>query len=108
MTVRVTSSAALDAARLLGAQVRAGRFARGWTLKQLAERAQVTPTTVRRIEAGHPGVALGTALECAVLVGVPLFYEDERRLAAEAERGRAALLDRRVRPKRRDEVDLDF
>jgi hypothetical protein len=54
------------------------------------------------------GVALGTALDCAVLVGVTLFYEDERRLAGEAERGRAALLGKRVRPKARAEVDLDF
>jgi hypothetical protein len=43
-----------------------------------------------------------------VLVGVPLFYEDEQRLAAESERARAALIGKRVRPRAPEDVDLDF
>jgi transcriptional regulator with XRE-family HTH domain len=93
---------------MLGAQVRAGRIERGWTVAQLAERAGVAEKTVRNVERGALGVALGTVLDCAVLVGVTLFYEDERRLAAEAERGRAALIGKRVRPPPRPDVDLDF
>lgn len=96
------------AAQLLAAQVRAGRIERGWTIAQLAERAGVSEKTVRKVEHGDLGVALGTALDCAVLVGVSLFYDDERRLAAEAERGRAPLLRRRVRPTAAPEIDLDF
>lgn len=95
-------------AQILGAQIRAGRIERGWTIEQLAERAGVTEKTVRSVERGALRVALGTALDCAVLVGVTLFHEDERRLAAEAERGRAALIGKRVRPTALPEVDLDF
>jgi transcriptional regulator with XRE-family HTH domain len=96
------------AAQLLGAEIRQGRIEHGWTVEQLAERAGVSEKTVRNVERGDLGVAIGTVLDCAVLVGVPLFYEDERRLAAEAERNRAALLRRRVRPAAEPEVDLDF
>lgn len=77
-------------------------------MAQLAERAGVAEKTVRNVERGDLGVALGTALDCAVLVGVPLFYEDEHRLAEEVRRGRAALIGRRVRPAARPEADLDF
>jgi transcriptional regulator with XRE-family HTH domain len=98
----------LHAARLLGAQVRAGRMARGWTITELAERAGVAEKTVRKVEHGDPRVALGTAFDCAVLVGVALFYDDPRRMAAEAERGRAPLIGRRVRPSAPPETDLDF
>ncbi len=104
---RTVSPVAQQAARLLGSEIRAGRMDRGWTLAELAERAGVSKPTVINVERGHLGVALGTALDCASLVGVPLFYDDERRLAAEAVRG-AALVGRRVRRARPAEVDLDF
>lgn len=81
---------------------------RGWTVEGLAERAGVAEKTVRNVERGDLGVAIGTVLDCAVLVGVPLFYEDERRVAAEAERGRATLMGRRVRTVAEPEIDLDF
>lgn len=108
MTPRAYPRVVHHAAQILGVQVRAGRLERGWTVAQLAERAGVAEKTVRNVEHGALGVALGTALDCAVLVGVTLFYADERRLAAEAERGRAALIGRRVRPRAPEEVDLDF
>jgi transcriptional regulator with XRE-family HTH domain len=104
---RTISPVARNAAQLLGAEIRAGRMDRGWTAADLAERAEVSRPTIAKLERGHPGVALGTALDCASLVGVTLFYDDERRLAAEAT-DRAALIGRRVRPARPAEVDLDF
>lgn len=108
MPPRVYSRVAQHAAQILGAQIRAGRAERGWTAAQLAERVGVSERTVRNVERGALGVALGTALDCAALVGVPLFDEDERRLASEAERARATLIGRRVRPRAPEDVDLDF
>lgn len=97
------------AAQLLGAQVRQGRIAREWRVRHLAERAGISTNTLLKVERGDPTVALGTAFDLAVLVGVPLFYEDRDRLAAEAprEQERARLLARRVRPGGA-EPDYDF
>lgn len=96
------------AAELLGTQIREGRINREWTIRELAERASVSPTTVVKVERGDPSVAIGSAFDLAVLVGVSLFFEDEARLAAETSRARehVALLPRRVRPSA--EPDYDF
>ncbi|HMJ76704.1 MAG TPA: helix-turn-helix transcriptional regulator [Iamia sp.] len=98
---------ARQAAVLLGRHVRLGRKDRGWTVAELAERVGVTETTLRKVERGDPTVALGTALEAAALVGVPLF-EDEAHLERNRRQvdDRLALLPARVR--RRTARDDDF
>jgi transcriptional regulator with XRE-family HTH domain len=97
------------AAELLGQQVAKGRRERGWTVAELAERVGVHPVTITKIERGAPTVALGTALEAAVLCGVTLFGRDEPSLVAEVRHGREtlALLPTRVRP-REEPVRDDF
>lgn len=97
-----------DAASLLGAEIARARLARRWTVRELAERAGVSPTTLQKVERGNPSVALGIAFDAATLVGVPLFYADGARLADEAARARRpTVLPRAVRhPKR--ELDNEF
>ena len=97
-----------EAARLLGNSVDLARRERGWSVEELAERVGVTHVTIRKLERGDLGVALGTALEAAAIVGVPLFGEDPalRRLEARRVQERLALLPQRVR--RRARVDDDF
>lgn len=97
---------AREAARLLGAQIRAARLERGWTMPELAERAGVSRYTLLKVEHGDPSVLLGTALDCAALVGVPLFFDDEQRLRVES--ARTPLLPKRARPPAQPEVNLDF
>jgi transcriptional regulator with XRE-family HTH domain len=96
---RAYSPTALEAARLLGAQVRLARRERGWTLHELAERVGVTRPTMSKIERGDPSVGLGVALEAAALTGVPLFLEDRSRVPLEAARldAQLALLPQLVR-----------
>jgi transcriptional regulator with XRE-family HTH domain len=106
---RTYSDTVRDAAQLLGAQVRQARIQRGWTVRDLAERAGISPPTLLKVEHGDPTVALGTAFDLAVLTGVPLFFDDRSRLATEAVRQqeRTALLAQRVRPSF-EEPDYDF
>ncbi len=97
-----------EAAELLGGEIAQARLARRWTVRELAERAGISPATLQKVERGNPSVALGTAFDVATLVGVPLFYADSGRLADEAARlRRPTLLPRAVR-QHRGELDNEF
>lgn len=108
MVRRPVSRVARHAAELLGASIRAGRADRGWRIEDLAERAQVSRATIMKVERGDLGVAVGTVFDCASLVGVPLFHEDEQWLADEVRRTRPALMRKKVRRVPQEDVDLDF
>jgi transcriptional regulator with XRE-family HTH domain len=99
----------VEAARLLGAQIRLARRERRWSQRELADRAGITPETLSKVERGDVSVGLGTAFEMATLVGVPLFHEDRSRLTIDLDRtrDRAALLPQRVRTRLGDVKD-DF
>ena len=98
----------VEAAELLGAQIRIGRLERRWTIRELAERVGVSVVTLRKIERGDPSVGLGVSFEAAALTGVPLFYEERSRLTTELGRAadRLAVLPSRARKPR--EIDDDF
>lgn len=105
---RSYSPMTIDAARLLGATVRAARLERRWTVEELAERVGVNHTTLRKVERGDLTVGLGVAFEAAALLGVPLFGDDDERRSLEIARLNdrlAALPERARRPVR---VDDDF
>jgi transcriptional regulator with XRE-family HTH domain len=94
---------------VLGLQIAQARRERRWTAEELAARANISPVTLRKVERGDPTVALGTALEVATLVGIPLFGVDPSELArvATREQDRLALLPERVRVPQRPPDD-DF
>ncbi|HST54290.1 MAG TPA: helix-turn-helix transcriptional regulator [Solirubrobacteraceae bacterium] len=96
---RIYSPQAVEAAQLLGARIRLARRERRWSVRELAERASVTPFTLSKVERGDMTVGLGVAFELAALTGVALFHEDRSRLSGELERtsNRLALLPQRVR-----------
>lgn len=100
---------ALEAAKLLGLEIAQGRRERRWSTYELAERAGIDRRTLRKVEQGDPTVAMGTVLELAVLVGVPLFGVEHSDLSGlvRQSRDRLALLPQRVRPPS-EEIDVDF
>jgi transcriptional regulator with XRE-family HTH domain len=75
------------------------RRERRWTTNDLAERAGISPVTLRKIERGDPTVELGSAFEVATLLGIVLFAPDRKELSTMVElaRARLALLPARVR-----------
>lgn len=107
---RSVSRQASDAARALGAQIVAARRQRRWTAARLAEQAGINERTLRKVERGDPTVALGTAFDVAVILGVPLFTPNptELSLLSASLADRAALLGERVVPITDDGLDDDF
>lgn len=101
---------AVEAAHLLGAQIRLARRERRWSQDELAERVGITARTVYKIEHGDLSVGLGATFEAAALLGVPLFHAEHSRLGADLDRveARSALLPRPTRSRPADEVNDDF
>lgn len=102
------STPTIDACAVLGAEIARARRARHWTAAELAERAGISPVTLRKVEHGEPTVALGIAFEVAVLVGVRLFGADPGELGAlaAAAQDRLAVMPKRVR--HGGDLDDDF
>lgn len=100
-----------DALTVWGQLIRQGRIERKWTVTDLAARANVSDRTVLSAEAGSRGTSVGTMMELADLVGIPLFgVEDRSELAIRRRRGEEllALLPSRVRRPTSTSVDDDF
>lgn len=70
-----------EALHLLGRMIHAGRIERKWTAEELATRAGITRSSLKRIEEGYPGCEIGTVFETAAIVGIKLFGADQSRLA---------------------------
>lgn len=104
--IRAYSRTVRQAAELLGAQIKEARVERRWTVRELAERAGISTSTLLKVEQGDPSVTLGVAFDVATLVGVPLFNADRSALGVELtrRRDRLTLLPQRVRE---PEGDLD-
>lgn len=98
-----------DAARVLGQQVAAARRRQRRTAADVAERANITRQTLRRIERGDPSVAIGLVFDVAAVLAVPLFGASRAELAGLAASGERdlALLPARVSGGHA-EVDDDF
>jgi transcriptional regulator with XRE-family HTH domain len=91
---------------VLGATIRAARLERRWTLDELAERVGVTRITVAKVERGDLTPRIGTVLEAAALLGVPLLGDGDMRQTEARLRDRLAALPQRARQPRR--VDDEF
>jgi transcriptional regulator with XRE-family HTH domain len=66
---QVSSIAAINGLKKLGADIRAARKRRRMTQQRLADGAGVTLPTVRRLELGDPGVSLATLAMVLVVLG---------------------------------------
>lgn len=96
----LVSRAAQSAITVLGQRIAMARRERRWTAAELAQRAQLSLDTLRRIERGEPTVAIGSFFEVATLLGVELWDSDRDEVERYKDRfrDRLTLLPARVRP----------
>ncbi len=107
---RVLSRVTVGALELIGIEIARGRRIQKMTAGELCERAGISTFTLRRVERGDPGVAIGTVFELATLVGVQLFGAEDRptmNALVVLARERLTLLPARVR-EAPSEINDDF
>lgn len=107
--IRTYSSRTSQALKLLASLIKTTRKRRGWSESDLAERCNTTRATIRKIEQGNPGTAIGLYFETAHLLGIPLLAEDDDNLSEIQKRVdlELAVLPKRIR-KGSKEVFDDF
>jgi len=85
----------------VGEQIKMARLRRKLSTRQVAERANVSRSTLWAVEKGNPGVAVGTYLQVLFVLGLE---QDFLQLAKDDELGRKlqdlALLPKQRAPKR--------
>lgn len=69
-STRALPPSATNALETLGADLAFARKRRGWSLREAAGRLFITVTTLRRLEAGHPGVGLGVLAQAMNVYGL--------------------------------------
>ncbi len=106
---RTYSQYSVEAATLLGAQIKLGRKQRKWTESELASRAGISRATLQKIEKGDMTCAVGLVFEVATLVRVHLFDSDKTSITMQMDRmnDKLSLLPKTVH-KTRKAVDDDF
>lgn len=95
---------------LLGKLIKLRRKERKWTEQELAERAGISRTTLKKIEKGDMSVEIGLMFEVAVLVGIKLFDEERSSLVSHISRAddKLAVLPKAVHKRRKVSVEDDF
>jgi transcriptional regulator with XRE-family HTH domain len=99
MDMQTLSAVATEVLATLGETIKAARLRREWSVRNVAERVGVSPTTISKIERGDPSVAVGTIIETARIVGIDL-YGGNVRGARSANAELLSLLPQRGRSKR--------
>ena len=90
----------------LGEGIRLARAERGWTQVELAQRLGASPMTIKKIESGASGTAIGTILEVCALLNVSPDPDRNSEGVHRAVRARTGIPQRVRRKSLRPELDV--
>lgn len=91
----------------VGTSIRVARLARSITQTELAQRGGLGLATLKRLEAGHAGIAIGHVLACLEILGLMSSFVASIAPAADAE-GQVRRASQRQRARKRGGDDYDF
>ena len=106
---RTYSQYSQKATALFGKMIRLYRKARKMSAQDLADRANISRTTLRKVENGDMKCEIGIVFEVAALVGVKLFDADSSLLDSLGSQinDKIALLPKSIRTSK-EHIDDDF
>jgi transcriptional regulator with XRE-family HTH domain len=109
MKTSLYSRQSRDALQLLATLIQVGRKEKKWTVQALADRAGISRGTMQRIEKGDRGCEIGTVLEVAAIVGIPLFEQEHQSLLKQITvlHDKAVFLPKKIK-KQAEDVDDRF
>jgi transcriptional regulator with XRE-family HTH domain len=71
----VISDAALGSLASLGVRLKEARLRRNWTQQQTAEKAGLSESSVKKVEAGSPRITVGAYLTLLDVFGLPRAFD---------------------------------
>lgn len=109
MKPRSYSQHTMATINLLAKQIQLGRKLKKWSEADLANRANISRTTLRKIEQGDLNVAIGLFFEVAVLVDITLYQQETSVLNTQLGllENQLTLVPKRIR-KHSQDFDDDF
>lgn len=108
-TKRTYSAYSQDAMHLLGSMIRAERKTKKMSEQELADRAGVSRSFIKRLEKGEMKCEVGAVFEVAHIVGISLFDAGPSRLASQIKQveDKLTLLPKAIHKKTKV-IDDDF
>jgi transcriptional regulator with XRE-family HTH domain len=71
----VVSDAALGSLAALGARLKEARLRRNWSQQQTAEKAGLSESSIKKVEAGSPRITMGAYLSLLDVFGLPTAFD---------------------------------
>ena len=111
LSYALISDAALGSLAALGMRVKEARLLRNWTQAEIADKAGLSESSIRKVEAGSPHITVGAYLALLDVLGLPKAFD---RVIAPGDDtlgealGRNALRKRASVPRGLDNDDFDI
>ncbi len=111
LSYALISDAALGSLSALGMRLKEARLLRNWTQAEIADKAGLSESSIRKVEAGSPHITVGAYLALLDVLGLPTAFD--RVIAAGDDTlgealGRNALRKRARAPRSLDNDDFDI